>query len=91
MSDILIGVTVFGLVFGAAIFGMFLGRNLRDLEQKVNKSDPPLPRLRRAKQTERSDDLMPPSQVSSMKLRCPRCKKTSPKNSTKCLRKPARF
>jgi hypothetical protein len=29
MSDILIGVIVFGLVFGAAIFGMFLGRNLR--------------------------------------------------------------
>ena len=27
---------VFGLVFGAAIFGMFLGRNLRVLEQKVN-------------------------------------------------------
>jgi hypothetical protein len=26
MSDILIGVIVFGLVFGAAIFGMFLGR-----------------------------------------------------------------
>ncbi len=36
MSDILIGVIVFGLVFGAAIFGMFLGRNLRVLEQKVN-------------------------------------------------------
>ncbi len=32
MSDILIGV----IVFGAAIFGMFLGRNLRVLEQKVN-------------------------------------------------------
>jgi hypothetical protein len=32
MSDILIGVIVFGLVFGAAIFGMFLGRNLRALE-----------------------------------------------------------
>ena len=31
MSDILIGVIVFGLVFGAAIFGMFLGRNLRVL------------------------------------------------------------
>ena len=45
MSDILIGVTVFGLVFGAAIFGMFLGRNLRVLEQKVNASDPPSPRL----------------------------------------------
>jgi hypothetical protein len=29
----LIGVIVFGLVFGAAIFGMFLGRNLRVLEQ----------------------------------------------------------
>ena len=28
MSDILIGAVVFGLVFGAAIFGMFLGRNL---------------------------------------------------------------
>jgi hypothetical protein len=41
MSDILIGVIVFGLVFGAAIFGMFLGRNLRVLEQKVNTSDPP--------------------------------------------------
>jgi hypothetical protein len=36
MSDILIGVIVFGLVFGAARFGMFLGRNLRVLEQKVN-------------------------------------------------------
>ena len=36
MSDILIGVIVFGLVFGAAIFGMFLGRNLRVLGQKVN-------------------------------------------------------
>ena len=36
MSDILIGVIVFGLVFGAAIFGMFLGRNLRVLEQRVN-------------------------------------------------------
>ena len=34
MSDILIGVIVFGLVFSAAIFGMFLGRNLRVLEQK---------------------------------------------------------
>ena len=41
MSDILIGVIVFGLVFGAAIFGMFLGRNLLVLEQKVNASDPP--------------------------------------------------
>jgi len=51
MSDILIGVTVFGLAFGAAIFGMFLGKNLRVLEQKVNASDPPSPRLRRAKQT----------------------------------------
>jgi hypothetical protein len=40
MSDILIGVIVFGLVFGAAIFGMFLGRNLRVLEQKVNASGP---------------------------------------------------
>ena len=39
MSDILIGVIVFGLVFGAAIFGMFLGRNLRVLEQKVNARD----------------------------------------------------
>jgi hypothetical protein len=39
MSDILIGVIVFGLVFGAAIFGMFLGRNLRVLEQRVNASD----------------------------------------------------
>jgi hypothetical protein len=39
MSDILIGVIVFGLVFGAAIFGMFLGRNLRVLEQKVNASE----------------------------------------------------
>lgn len=39
MSDILIGVIVFGLVFGAAIFGMFLGRNLRVLEQKVTASD----------------------------------------------------
>ena len=39
MSDILIGVIVFGLVFGAAIFGMFLGRNLRLLEQKVNASE----------------------------------------------------
>jgi len=39
MSDILIGVIVFGLVFGAAIFGMFLGRNLRVLEQTVNASD----------------------------------------------------
>ena len=35
MSDILIGVIVFGFVFGAAVFGMFLGRNLRVLEQKV--------------------------------------------------------
>jgi hypothetical protein len=43
MSDILIGVIVFGLVFGAAIFGMFLGRNLRVLEQKVNASDVTLP------------------------------------------------
>jgi hypothetical protein len=40
-------VIVFGLVFGAAIFGMFLGRNLRVLEQKVNASDPPSPRLLR--------------------------------------------
>ena len=39
MSDILIGVIVFGLVFGAAIFGMFLGRNPRVLEQKVNAPD----------------------------------------------------
>jgi len=31
MSDILIGVIVFELVFGAAIFGMFLGRNPRVL------------------------------------------------------------
>ena len=38
MSGILIGVIVFGLVFGAAIFGMFLGRNLRVIEQKVNAS-----------------------------------------------------
>jgi len=59
MSDILIGVIVFGLVFGAAIFGMFLGRNLRVLEQKVNASDPPSPRLRRAKQTERSGQVRP--------------------------------
>jgi len=59
MSDILIGVTVFGLVFGAAIFGMFLGKNLRVLEQKVNASDPPSPRLRRAKQTERSRQVRP--------------------------------
>ena len=36
MSDILIGVIAFGLVFGAAIFGMFPGRNLQVLEQKVN-------------------------------------------------------
>ena len=57
MSDILIGVIVFGLVFGAAIFGMFLGRNLRVLEQKVNASDPPSPRLRRAKQIERSGQV----------------------------------
>ena len=57
MSDILIGVIVFGLVFGAAIFGMFLGRNLRVLEQKVNANDPPSPRLRRAKQTERSGQV----------------------------------
>jgi hypothetical protein len=57
MSDILIGMIVFGLVFGAAIFGMFLGRNLRVLEQKVNASDPPSPRLRRAKQTERSGQV----------------------------------
>src|SRR5437868_14478261 len=57
MSDILIGVIVFGLVFGAAIFGMFLGRNLRVLEQKVNASDPPSPRLRRAKQTKRSGQV----------------------------------
>jgi hypothetical protein len=57
MSDILIGVIVFGLVFGAAIFGMFLGRNLRVIEQKVNASDPPSPRLRRAKQTERSGQV----------------------------------
>jgi hypothetical protein len=40
MSDILIGVIVFGLVFGGAIFGMFLGRNLRVLEQKMNASGP---------------------------------------------------
>jgi len=33
MSDILIGVIVFGLVFGVAIFGMFLGSNLRVLEE----------------------------------------------------------
>jgi hypothetical protein len=59
MSDILIGVIVFGLVFRAAIFGMFLGRNLRVLEQKVNTSDPPSPRLRRAKQTERSGQVRP--------------------------------
>jgi hypothetical protein len=59
MSDISIGVIVFGLVFGAAIFGMFLGRNLRILEQKVNASDPPSPRLRRAKQTERSGQVRP--------------------------------
>ena len=70
MSDILIGVIVFGLVFGAAIFGMFLGRNLRVLEQKVNASDAPSPtslrvklrrveRLRRAKQTERSRQVRP--------------------------------
>ena len=39
MSDILIGVIAFGLVFGAAIFGMFLGMNLRVLEQEVNASD----------------------------------------------------
>ena len=39
MSDILIGVIVFGLVFRAATFGMFPGRNLRVLEQKVNASD----------------------------------------------------
>ena len=38
MSDILIGVIVFGLVFGAAIFGMFLGRNLRVLEQKLTRA-----------------------------------------------------
>ena len=43
MSDILIGVIVFGLVFGAAIFRMFLGRNLRVLEQKVNASNVTLP------------------------------------------------
>jgi len=66
MSDILIGV----IVFGAAIFGMFLGRNLRVLEQRVNASDPPSPtslrvklrrveRLRRAKQTERSRQVRP--------------------------------
>ncbi len=59
MSDILIGVIVFGLVFGAAIFGMFLGRNPRVLEQKVNASDPPSPRLRRAKQTERCGQVRP--------------------------------
>ena len=59
MSDILIGVIVFGLVFGAAIFGMFLGKNLRVLEQKMNASDPPSPRLRRAKQTERSRQVRP--------------------------------
>jgi len=41
MSDILIGVIVFGLVFGAAIFGMFPGRNLRVLEQKVNARNKP--------------------------------------------------
>ena len=39
MSDILIGVIVFGLVFGAAIFGMFLGIICKVLEQKVNASD----------------------------------------------------
>ena len=70
MSDILVGVIVFGLVFGAAIFGRFLGRNLRVLEQKVTASDPPSPtslraklrrveRLRRAKQTERSRQVRP--------------------------------
>jgi hypothetical protein len=47
MSNILIGVIVFGLVFGAAIFAVFLGRSLRVLEQKVNASDPPSPRLLR--------------------------------------------
>jgi len=30
MSDILIGVIVFGLVFGAAIFGMFLDYDSRN-------------------------------------------------------------
>jgi hypothetical protein len=43
MSDLLIGVIVFGLVFGAAIFGMFLGKNLRVLEQEVNASNVTLP------------------------------------------------
>jgi hypothetical protein len=33
--------------------------NLRVLEQKVNASDPPSPRLRRAKQTERSGQVRP--------------------------------
>ena len=47
MSDILIGVIVCGLVFGAAILGMFLGRNLRVREQKVNASVPPSSRLLR--------------------------------------------
>jgi hypothetical protein len=63
MSDILIGVIVFGLVFGAAIFGMFLGRNLRALEQKVNASDKlsetqgrPVPN-RRSRQTDRLNEL----------------------------------
>ncbi len=33
---------------------VMIRNNLRVLEQKVNASDPPSPRLRRAKQTERS-------------------------------------
>jgi len=37
----MIGVIVSGLVFGEAILGMFLGRNLRVLEQKMNASDKP--------------------------------------------------
>ena len=38
---------------------VMIRNNLRVLEQKVNASDPPSPRLRRAKQTERSGQVRP--------------------------------
>ncbi len=38
---------------------VMIRNNLRVLEQKVNASDPPSPRLRRAKQTERSRQVRP--------------------------------
>jgi hypothetical protein len=38
---------------------VMIRNNLRVLEQKVNASDPPSPRLRRAKQTERRGQVRP--------------------------------